>query len=120
MRRTGTRLVLALVVVSAIAAPAAAAARTERSDVGIAARTTERVKIVDFAFRPKTLQVERGTRVVWVNRGNAPHTTTSTKGLWDSPTLSTGDTFARVFKRAGTFRYFCQVHPNMVGKVVVS
>lgn len=119
MRRTVIRLTLALFVVAAMGLPAAATARTHRADVRIAQRTTERAKIVDFSFRPKTLHVDRGTRVVWVNKGNVGHTTTASKGSWDSGTLSPGDTFARVFKKAGTFKYFCQIHPSMVGKVVV-
>jgi plastocyanin len=85
----------------------------------LAATARARVKIVDFAFRPKTLSVAKGTRVKWVNRGNVTHTTTSNKGLWNSGKLAPGDTFSRVFKKAGTFKYHCSIHPSMVGKIVV-
>jgi plastocyanin len=81
--------------------------------------TVERVRIVDFAFRPRRLQISRGTRVRWVNRGSVSHTTTSNRDLWDSGTLAPGDTFSRVFRRAGTFRYHCSIHPDMTGRVVV-
>ncbi|MEA2517177.1 MAG: Cupredoxin-like domain, partial [Actinomycetota bacterium] len=28
-------------------------------------------------------------------------------------------TFGFTFKESGTFNYFCQVHPSMVGKIIV-
>jgi len=64
--------------------------------------------------------VERGTRVRWVNRGSNPHTTTSTKGLWDKD-IPVGGAASRVFKKRGTFRYICTIHADqgMRGKVVV-
>jgi plastocyanin len=70
-------------------------------------------------FRPRTLRVERGTRVVWRNSGARPHTTTSNSGLWDSETLQPGESFRRRFRKAGTFRYHCEIHSGMTGKIVV-
>jgi hypothetical protein len=59
---------------------------------------TARVKIVDFRFRPRRIEVSRGTRVSWRNRGDVAHTTTSRTDLWDSGSLAPGDTFSRVFR----------------------
>lgn len=73
----------------------------------------------DNFFRPRTLRVEKGTRVVWRNSGARPHTTTSNSGLWDSGTLQPGDSFARKFRRTGTFRFHCEIHGGMAGKIVV-
>jgi plastocyanin len=121
MLRAAARTILAILVVSAIAVPATAGARTTRPETGpTARRATERVRIVDFSFRPRRIEVDRGTRVRWVNRGGAQHTTTSTSGLWDSGSMSTGDTFSRVFRKAGTFRFRCTIHPGMTGRVVVT
>lgn len=86
----------------------------------VARATTERVRIVDFAFRPRRLEVPKGTRVRWVNRGGVTHTTTSTNGAWDSGALAPGETFSRVFGTRGTFRYRCTIHPSMTGTVVVT
>ena len=77
-----------------------------------------RVKIVDDAFKPKVVQVAKGTRVVWLNQGEDAHTTTSKKGLWDA-TLQPGEAFRFRFRKAGTFRYFCQFHDGMTGRIVV-
>lgn len=70
-------------------------------------------------FRPKTTRVDKGTRVKWVNRGSRPHTTTANSGKWDSGTLNPGESFARRFRKVGTFRYHCQIHTGMTGKIVV-
>jgi plastocyanin len=82
------------------------------------AASVARVRIVDDRFRPRTT-VSRGTRVRWVNRGNHTHTVTSSRGLWDSGLPSSGTSFSRRFRRRGTFRYFCRVHPTMTGTIVV-
>jgi plastocyanin len=70
-------------------------------------------------FRPKTMRVDKGTRVKWVNRGSRPHTTTHNTGKWDSGTLNPGESFTRRFRKTGTFRYHCQIHTGMTGKIVV-
>jgi plastocyanin len=81
--------------------------------------STNRVKIVDFAFKPKAISVSKGTKVKWVNKGAVSHTSTSNSGLWNSGVIAPGGTFSHVFKKAGTFKYHCTIHPTMVGKVVV-
>lgn len=85
-----------------------------------AAGAGARVKAKDNFFGPRTITVERGTRIRWVNRGSNPHTTTSTKGLWDKD-IPVGGAASRVFKKRGTFRYVCTIHADlgMRGKVVV-
>ena len=86
---------------------------------GIASGATT-VRMKDNFFRAKTLRVNKGTRVVWVNRGSNPHTTTANNGAWDSDTLNPGQRFARRFRKVGTFRYHCDIHDGMTGKVVVT
>jgi plastocyanin len=86
-----------------------------------AART--RVKIVDFAFRPKRVEIPQGTAVKWTNRGNQTHTVTSkqvTSGgrLFDSGELSPGESFRFRFTSTGVFRYRCKIHPEMKGRVL--
>ena len=78
-----------------------------------------RVRIVDNAFRPRALRIDRGTVVRWVNRGTRTHTTTSNTGLWNQ-TLSPGDAFRRRFGRTGTFRYHCTIHSGMRARIIVS
>jgi plastocyanin len=83
------------------------------------ASTTE-VIIENFTFSPDVLTVSAGTVVTWVNRDDIPHTVTSDdKTTFASSLLDTGDDFTHQFNDAGTFAYFCSVHPMMTAKVVV-
>ena len=81
-----------------------------------AART--RVKIVDFAFQPKRVVIPQGTVVKWVNTGEEAHTVTSTTGKFDSGEIAPGDSYRRKFTQTGVFRYFCEIHPDMKGRVL--
>ena len=40
--------------------------------------------------------------------------------IFDSGYLSKGKSFTFVFDQPGEFEYFCLLHPNMIGKIVVS
>lgn len=78
------------------------------------------VRIGNFAFDAQTVTVAPGATVTWVNDDDAPHTVVAEDGRsFRSKTLDTGDTFSFTFMSAGTFGYFCSVHPHMTGKVVV-
>jgi plastocyanin len=80
---------------------------------------TAEVKIDSFAFGPGTLTVAVGTKVTWTNRDDIPHTVVSSGGAFRSKVLATGEEFSYIFAKAGTFPYFCSIHPQMTGKVVV-
>jgi plastocyanin len=82
------------------------------------AETTE-VKIDNFSFGPGTLTVPVGTTVTWTNRDDIPHTVVSTEGAFKSKVLDTDEKFSFTFSKAGTFPYFCSIHPKMTGKVIV-
>ncbi len=73
--------------------------------------------IANFSLESLTVQV--GDTVVWRNDDSAPHTSTAGDGTWDSQNLGAGDTFEHTFTSAGTFEYFCAVHPTMTGTVEV-
>lgn len=95
----------------AAARPAAAAGKQSR---------TVEIKIANFTFEPSTVTIAPGTKVIWVNQDDIPHTVVSTDGkaIWSSA-LDTGDKCEFTFARAGTYSYYCSVHPRMVGKVIV-
>lgn len=89
------------------------------TSASLAATDVQRVKMVDFAFRAKTITISKGTRVRWTNKGAVAHTSTSNTGKWDSGTIAPGGSFSRVFRAKGTFRYHCSIHSSMTGKIVV-
>jgi hypothetical protein len=48
-----------------------------------------------------------------------PHTVVSTDGGFKSKVRGTDETFSYTFTKAGTYLYYCSVHPKMAGQVVV-
>jgi plastocyanin len=77
------------------------------------------VKIDNFVFGPQTLTVPVGTTVTWTNSDDIPHTSVSTDGVFKSKVLDTDEKFSYTFTKAGTYPYYCTIHPKMTGKVVV-
>jgi plastocyanin len=77
------------------------------------------VKIDNFVFGPQTLTVPVGTTVTWTNNDDIPHTSVSTEGAWKSKVLDTDEKFSYTFTKAGTYPYYCTIHPKMTGQVVV-
>jgi plastocyanin len=77
------------------------------------------VKVVDFAFSPPQMKVAVGQTVTWTFADEAGHTATSTDGTFKSEVLGSGGTYSFTFTRAGTFDYFCTIHPDMKGKIIV-
>jgi len=76
------------------------------------------VKIDNFSFGPGELKVAVGTTVTWTNRDDIPHTVVSTDGVFKSKVLDTDEKFSFTFSKAGTYQYFCSIHPKMTGKVI--
>ena len=78
------------------------------------------VNIDNFSFTPQTLTVPVGAKVTWTNKDDVPHTVVSTnKAFPHSSALDTDESFSYAFTKAGTYEYYCSVHPKMLGKVVV-
>lgn len=77
------------------------------------------IDIDNFKFGVVTREVAVGTIVTWTNRDDVPHTVVSTTKVFKSPPLDTGEAFSYTFKDAGTFEYYCSMHPRMTGKIVV-
>ena len=77
------------------------------------------VTIDNFSFTPKEITIAKGTTVTWVNHDDVPHTVVDADKVFRSKALDTDDRFSFTFNDAGTFGYFCSVHPMMTGKVVV-
>jgi plastocyanin len=86
--------------------------------------------MADKAFAPNPISAKVGDTVTWTNKDTTFHTITSGTGPSDpskakefdsgiSTLLAPGKTFSHTFKTAGEVPYFCQVHPTMIGKVVV-
>ncbi len=102
-------LVASQVSVQAQASPAAADTKAAPVEV----------KIDNFSFSPATITVPVGTTVRWTNRDDIPHTVVNDDQKFASKTLDTDEQYSYTFTKAGTYGYFCSIHPKMTGKVVV-
>jgi plastocyanin len=81
----------------------------------------------DKAYSPNPVEVKVGGGARWSNDDSQIHTATSgtvgsedSGSVFDSGILSPGATFDFVFDEAGTYDYYCTLHPQMVGTVTVS
>ncbi len=77
------------------------------------------VKIDNFSFTPATLTVKVGTQITWTNGDDIPHTVVSDEQAFKSKVLDTDEKFSFTASKAGTYSYFCSIHPKMRGKLVV-
>jgi plastocyanin len=88
-------------------APSGAAAKSEKAD------------IVEFTYQPDPVVVQVGGKVIWQNQDTAPHTATADDGSFDTGVIEKGKLGSETFKKAGTYTYFCEIHPTMHGTVEV-
>jgi plastocyanin len=78
------------------------------------------VTIDNFAFSPAVLTVPVGTKVIFDNKDDIPHTVVASDKAFRSPALDTDETFGVTLAKAGVIGYFCSLHPHMTGKIVVT
>jgi plastocyanin len=104
--------VLALAVGAVLAIPAIFA-------VAAPPATIVDINIAKFAYAPKEITITPGTKIVWTNHDETPHTATSNDKSFASKGLDTDDKFEHTFAGEGDFSYICTVHPFMTGVVHV-
>ena len=84
-----------------------------------AAHAETTVTVQKFAFTPKEITVAPGTKVVWINKDETPHTVSANDKSFLSKALDTDDKYEYTFANPGDFSYFCTLHPFMTGTVHV-
>ena len=119
----------------AAAAKAAAAEKAEAAAVGPETHIVEPAQgsgspgceTSNACYLPADITINVGDTVQWINSDIAPHTMTSgilkeggPDGVFDSGLKMQDTTFEFTFNDAGTYGYFCQVHPWMTGTVTVN
>jgi plastocyanin len=83
------------------------------------------------AFSPNPINVKVGGTVTWTNKDSQAHTVVSGTGSTDpnkgkvfdsglTTLIQPSKTFSHTFTTAGTIPYFCEIHPTMVGKIIVT
>jgi len=87
--------------------------------IGADKSKTHDVSIEGLAFKPDKITVKVGQSVTWTNNDDRDHTVDCKEAELKSGIIHRGDTFAFIFKKAGTFHYKCRLHPRMKGEVIV-
>jgi len=77
------------------------------------------VHIKDFKYDPTPLTIHVNDTVTFVNDDDEPHTVTADDKSFDSDGLDTSQTWKHTFTKAGTYSYFCEVHPFMKASIIV-
>lgn len=114
--------VTACAVCAAVFLPLPRPAQAEDAPVKTAAAVTTDtvIRIENFTFNPATLTVPLGATVTFDNNDDIPHTIVSIPLKARSKPLDTGDKYSFTFTTAGSFEYFCGLHPHMKGMVTVT
>jgi len=98
---------------------------TPISQVSVSGNT---ITIRDFTFTPQTITVKTGEIVRWENNEpdqNYVHRIVFTDPSgniikYDSSVLSPGQSWSQKFTAPGTYTYYCKIHPQMTGTVIVT
>jgi plastocyanin len=74
-----------------------------------------------MAFFPATFTVAVGTTVKWTNSAvdKIDHTVNANDNSFNSGPLKPGASFSFTFAKAGTYAYFCSIHPEQMRATVV-
>ena len=75
------------------------------------------VDIHGMKFSMPALKVAVGDTVTFTNREGMPHTATAKGGAFDTGRLTQGQSATVAISEAGTFDYFCSVHPSMKASI---
>jgi plastocyanin len=74
----------------------------------------------DDVYNPNNITINKGDKIMWVNKDFGIHTVTDNQGLFGSKDLRPDQTFEYTFDDAGTYDYHCKLHPEMTGKIIVN
>lgn len=77
------------------------------------------VHIKNDKFVPAALAVPAGSSVTFVNDDQEPHTVSATDKSFDSEGIDANQSWTHTFTKAGSFAYFCEMHPYMHGTISV-
>jgi amicyanin len=106
----------------ALGAPAAEQQQPAAQAAAVQPAATKTVEIMGYKYTPADLTIAVGDTVTWTNHDSAPHNVVVTSGpeKFTSPMLQTGQSYTYTFSKAGTYSYYCSVHPDMTAKVTAT
>ena len=86
--------------------------QTQGAAIAAGQPRTHTVTIEATSFKPESLTVAAGDKVIWLNKDPFPHTATS-KGDFDSGNIEPEKSWTLTAVKKGEFGYICSLHPTM-------
>ena len=127
MKKAVYSLFVLLAVFSIIVITPSAFADHSKADINmIVGSSVHGCEEMNMCYMPYNAALDPGGEAMWHNIDTAAHTVSSgtpAEGLddvFDSGLVPAGGMFSYKFEEAGTYDYFCMVHPWMTGIVTVS
>lgn len=127
MKKTICSLFVLLTVFSIIVITPSAFADHSKVDINMAVGSSvPGCEEMNMCYMPYNAALDPGGEVTWHNIDTAAHTVSSgtaaegPDGIFDSSLVAPEGMFSYKFEEAGTYDYFCMVHPWMTGIVTVS
>jgi plastocyanin len=77
------------------------------------------IAMKNTTFAPADVTIKVGQTVAWVNDDSIQHDVVANDGSFHSQLLSTNQVFTFAFTKAGSFPYYCAIHPQMTGTFTV-
>jgi plastocyanin len=74
----------------------------------------------DAFYVPNPIRIHVGQTVTFKNTDSDPHDVTADDGTFFTGPIASGGTASLRFTRPGTYPYFCTIHPDMHGVIVVT
>jgi plastocyanin len=74
----------------------------------------------DSFYDPDPIRVSAGQPITYTNKDSDPHDVTSDTGLFASGPIASGASYTLILRTPGTYHYFCTLHPDMHGTIIVS
>jgi plastocyanin len=98
--------------------PGTTGATGNTTAVGVPAGATK-IVMQNIKFVPADVTIKVGQTVAWVNEDAPQHDVVANDGTFKSDLLSQGRVFTFTFSKAGTYPFYCSIHPQMKGTITV-
>jgi plastocyanin len=112
-------LIVALVVTILVLVAGCGGGGTSSTSSQTTPSGAAQITMKNIAFSPTAVTVKVGQTVTWTNEDSAQHDVVANDGTFKSDLLSQGQTFSFTFTKAGSYAFYCSIHPQMKGTITV-
>lgn len=120
-----TRLLAPLAVLALVAAGCGSSSSSDKGSSSSGGSSSggggTKITMEDTKFVPASETVKVGQKVTWTNSDPVDHNVKADSGAsFSSQNFGSGGSYSFTPKKAGTIKYECTIHPEMVGTLRVT